>query len=254
MTTTHVPSRFPEIDLARGVAVILMVIFHTAFDLAYLGIVPLPVGQGGLRLLALATAALFLFLVGISLSVSSAHAREVLSSRDFILKYLRRGAFLLLLGLGITLITWLLLPGGYIIFGILHLIGLAILLSPLYTGRYWANLFFGAAIVALGPLVAGLQGSPLLLWVGVQPSSFYSVDYTPVFPWLGVVLLGVFFGMTLYPSGKRLPGFSPISFLPLQFLGRHSLAIYLIHQPVIIVVLLLLFPGSSPFSLPGLPV
>jgi uncharacterized membrane protein len=219
MTTTHVPSRFPEIDLARGVAVILMVIFHTAFDLAYLGIVPLPVGEGALRLLALATAAL-----------------------------------ILLLGLGITVVTWLLLPGGYIIFGILHLIGLAILLSPLYTGRYWANLVLGAAIVALGPLVASLHGSPLLLWVGVQPSSFYSVDYTPVFPWLGVVLLGVFFGMTVYPSGRRPITYRTITFRPLQFLGRHSLAIYLIHQPVIIAILLLLFPGSSPFSLPGFPV
>ena len=254
MTTTHVPSRFPEIDLARGVAVIMMVVFHTAFDLAYLGIVFLPVGEGGLRLLALATAALFLFLVGISLSISSAHAREVLSRRDFILKYLRRGALIFLLGLGITVVTWLLLPGGYIIFGILHLIGLAILLSPLYTGRYWTNLFLGAVIVALGPLVAGLRGSPILLWVGVQPSSFYSVDYTPVFPWLGVVLLGVFFGMTLYPSGKRPTTFSTITSRPLQFLGRHSLAIYLIHQPVIIAVLLLLFPGSFPFSIPGFPV
>ena len=254
MTTTHVPSRFPEIDLARGVAVIMMVVFHTAFDLAYLGIAPLPVGQGGLRLLALTTAALFLFLVGISLSISSAHAREVLSYRDFVLKYLRRGALVLLLGFGITVVTWLLLPGGYIIFGILHLIGLAILLSPLYTGRYWVNLFLGAAIVALGPLVVGLQGSPLLLWVGVQPSSFYSVDYTPVFPWLGVVLLGVFFGMTVYPSGKRPSSYRTITFRPLQFLGRHSLVVYLIHQPVIISVLLLLFPGSSPFSLPGLPV
>jgi uncharacterized membrane protein len=254
MTTTHVPSRFPEIDLARGVAVIMMVVFHTAFDLSFLGIVPLPVGEGGLRLLALATAGLFLFLVGISLSISSAHAREVLSRRDFILKYVRRGALLLLLGLGITFVTWLLLPGGYVLFGILHLIGLAVLVSPLYTGRYWANLFLGAAIVALGPVVAGLSGSPLLLWVGVQPASFYSVDYTPVFPWLGMVLLGVFFGMTLYPSGKRPPTYPLLSFRPLQFLGRHSLAVYLIHQPVIIAILLLLFPGSTPFSIPDLPV
>jgi len=254
MTTTHVPSRFPEIDMARGVAVIMMVVFHTAFDLAYLGIAPLPVGRDGFRLLALATAALFLFLVGISLSISSAHAREVLSRRDFILKYVRRGALLLFLGLGITIVTWLLLPGGYILFGILHLIGLAILLSPLYTGRYWANLFLGAAIIALGPVMAGLRGSPLLLWVGVQPSSFYSVDYTPVFPWLGIVLVGVFFGMTVYPSGKRPLTYPLISFRPLQFLGRHSLALYLLHQPVIIAILLILFPVSSPFTLPGLPV
>jgi uncharacterized membrane protein len=253
MTATHVPSRFPELDIARGIAVIMMVVFHITFDLNYLGIVPLPVSEGGLRLLALTTAGLFLFIVGISLSVSAAHAREVLSRRDFILKYVRRGAFIFLLGLGITFVTWLLLPQGIVLFGILHLIGLAIMLSPLYTGRYWANLFLGAVIVALGSVVAGLRGSSLLLWVGIQPPSFYSIDYTPIFPWLGIVLLGVFFGMTIYPRGRRPDSFSQVSSRPLQFLGRHSLAIYLIHQPVIIGTLLLLFPASFPFSIPSIP-
>jgi len=254
MAATHVPSRFPEIDIARGVAVIMMVVFHAAFDLNYLGIIPLPVSWGGLRLLALATAGLFLFIVGISLSISSAHARDVLPRRDFILKYLSRGAFIFLLGLCITLVTWLLLPDGAVLFGILHLIGLAVMISPLYTGRYRANLLLGAVIIALGPIVAGLRGSPLLLWVGIQPPSFYSVDYTPIFPWLGVVLLGVFFGMTIYPQGKRPGSFRTVSSRPLQFLGRHSLAIYLIHQPVIIGILLLLVPASFPFILPAIPV
>jgi uncharacterized membrane protein len=253
MTTAHVPSRFPEIDIARGFAVIMMVVFHTAFDLNYLGIISLAVGEGGLRLLALATACLFLFIVGISLSISSAHAREVLSRRNFILKYIRRGVFVFLLGLGITLVTWLLLPGGFVLFGILHLIGLAVMLSPLYTGRYWANLLLGAVIIAMGPVVAGLRGSSLLLWVGIQPSSFYSVDYTPVFPWLGIVLLGVFFGMTIYPLGKRPVSFPSVSSRPFQFLGRHSLAIYLIHQPVIIGIILLFFPGFFQFTIPTFP-
>jgi uncharacterized membrane protein len=254
MTTTHVPSRFPEIDIARGVAVIMMVVFHTAFDLNYLGIVPLAVSAGGLRLLALTTAALFLFIVGISLSISSAHSRTVLSTLDFNVKYLKRGIFIFLLGLGITFVTWLLLPEGVVLFGILHLIGLAVMISPLYTRRYWPNLFLGALIIALGPVIAGVRGSPLLLWVGVQPPSFYSVDYTPIFPWLGLVLLGVFFGMTLYPFGRRPETFPVLSSRPLQFLGRHSLAIYLIHQPVIIGILLLMFPGSFPFVIPGIPV
>jgi uncharacterized membrane protein len=251
MTTTHVPSRFPEIDIARGVAVIMMVVFHITFDLNYLGIVALPVSQGFLRLLALTTAGLFLFIVGISLSISSAHARKVLSKKDFIFKYLGRGAFIFLIGLAITLVTWLLLPGGFVIFGILHLIGLAVFISPLYTGRYWPNLLAGAVIIALGPLVAGLRGNALLLWLGVQPPSFYSVDFTPVFPWLGVVLLGVFLGMTLYPQGKRRETFPSVSARLLEFMGRHSLAIYLIHQPIIIGILLLLFPGMFPFTVPG---
>ncbi len=252
MNTTHVPSRYPEIDSARGVAVVMMVIFHAAFDLNYLGIVLLPVSQGGLKLLALATAALFLFIVGISLSISSAHAEKVLSSREFILKYLSRGGFIFLLGLGITAVTWALLPGGAVLFGILHLIGVAVMASPLYARRKWASLIVGAVIIALGPVVSGLQGSSLLIWIGIQPPSFYSVDYTPVFPWLGVVLLGVFFGMTVYPFGNRPESFTPGSIRPLSYLGRHSLAIYLIHQPVIIGLLLLAFPGHFPFIVPGL--
>jgi len=251
MKTTHVPSRFPEIDVARGVAVIMMVVFHTAFDLNYLGIIPLPVNQGLLRVLALTTAGLFLFIVGISLSISSAYARKVLSRRDFILKYITRGVFIFLLGLAITFVTWLLLPGGFVIFGILHLIGLAVFISPLYTGKYWPNLLAGGAIIALGPVVAGLRGSSWLLWVGVQPRSFYSIDYTPLFPWLGLVLLGVFFGMTIYHQGTRRQTFPTVSSRLLEFIGRHSLAIYLVHQPVIIGILLLLFPGMIPFTIAG---
>lgn len=251
MITTHVPSRYPEIDSARGIAVIMMVIYHAAFDLDYLGIVILPVSEGVLRLLALTTAALFLFIVGISLSISSAHAEKVLSRREFVLKYLLRGGLILLLGLGITIVTWVLLPGGAVLFGILHLIGVAVMLSPLYSRLRWISLVAGAAIIALGSVVSGLQGTSLLLWLGVQPPSFYSVDYTPLIPWLGVVLLGVFFGMTLYPEGKRRESFRPGSARPLSLIGKHSLAIYLVHQPVIIGILLLAFPGHFPFILPG---
>ncbi len=254
MKITHVPARFPEIDIARGIAVIMMVVFHTAFDLRFLGIVPLNVTTGFFRILALVTASLFLFLVGVSLSISSAYAETRLDRREFVVKYIVRGAFILALGLGITLVTWILIPSVYIRFGILHLIGLAVMVSPLYSRLTWQNLLLGAIFIALGPVVAGIRGSQWLLWSGIHPLSFASVDYTPLFPWMGVVLIGVFAGSVLYPLGNRRPESSAFSFAPLEFLGRHSLAIYLIHQPVIITVLIILFSGGTgmPFTVPGL--
>ena len=231
----------------------MMVVFHTAFDLRFLNIAPVIVSTGFFRLLALATAGLFLFLVGVSLSISAAYAETRLSRRQFVEKYLLRGAFIFSLGLGITVITWLVIPGMFIRFGILHLIGLAVMASPLYSRYSWQNLLLGAVFIALGPVMAGIRGSSWLLWSGIHPPVFASVDYTPIFPWLGVVLIGVFAGSMIYPFGARRPGFSSFSSPPLEFLGRHSLLIYLVHQPVIIAVLLLLFSGSIsvPFALPG---
>jgi uncharacterized membrane protein len=253
MTTTHVPQRFPEIDLARGIAVIMMVVFHIGFDLYFLGIVPIQASSLPWHVLALSTAGLFLFIVGVSLSISASHARRNLSREAFILKYLRRGAGIFLLGIGITLVTWVLLPGLFIRFGILHLIGLAVAASPLYTRFSWANLVMGSAIIFLGPVVAGIRGSDWLLWLGIHPPTFYSIDYTPVFPWLGVVLIGVFFGNILYPGGRQR--WQPVVPAPVKetvgFLGRHSLAIYLIHQPVILGVIFLLSPDMLAMGVPG---
>jgi len=245
MTTTHVPERFPEIDVARGIAVVMMVVFHIAFDLYFLAILPIPADSLPWRVFAMATAGLFLALVGISLSISAYHARNRLSRNDFIKKYLARGAGIFAIGMAITLVTWLILPGYFILFGILHLIGLAIALSPLYTGYSWQNLVAGSILILLGPVVAAIRGNGWLLWLGIHPSAFYSIDYTPVVPWLGVVLLGVSFGTLAYPGGIRKWNIA-IPEIPgkvLGLLGRHSLAIYLIHQPIILGILFLFFPG-----------
>jgi uncharacterized membrane protein len=255
MTTTHVPERFPEIDIARGIAVIMMVVFHIAFDLWFLGIMPVPAGSPPWRILALMTAGLFLFLVGVSLSISAEYARKKLARNEFIKKYGIRGAGIFAIGMGITLVTWIILPGAFIIFGILHLIGLAVALSPLYTGYSWQNLVAGVVIILLGPIVTLMRGTGWLVWFGIHPPAFYSIDYTPVVPWLGVVLLGVYAGTLAYPAGVRRRNivFPEVLGKTLGFLGRHSLAMYLIHQPVILGILFVFFPGVFySFAPPGL--
>ncbi len=233
-------SRFPEIDAARGVAILMMIVFHTVFDLNFFAILPVEIATGFWRYFAMATASLFLVVAGISLVVSHARATAHLAGFALAQKYLRRGAGILALGLLITLATWLYLQKGFIIFGILHLIGVSVMLSVLFFrfGKY--NILLGLLCIAGGSVTGSIHGPLWLLPFGITPDSFTSVDYTPLFPWFGAVLVGMGAGDILYAGGIRrfavpcLPDFFPWK---LTFLGRHSLVIYLVHQPVIILLL-----------------
>ncbi|MCU0631536.1 MAG: DUF1624 domain-containing protein [Methanolinea sp.] len=244
------PQRFWEIDYCRGIAVVMMVVFHAGFDLAYFGIWDADVHSGPWKLLAVCTASLFLLLVGLSLTLSGARAQKTLDRRSFLMKYLCRGAGIIGLGCIITGVTLVMVPGEPILFGILHLIGLSVMLAPLYLRFAWENLFAGLAVIAVGFGISGILGPIWLVWLGVHPAGFASLDYTPVFPWFGVVLIGVWIGHMLYPRGVRKCPL-PINHLPgkegVCLLGRHSLAIYLVHQPA------LLFVISQFYSPLGLP-
>jgi uncharacterized membrane protein len=240
MKNTHVSSRYGEIDFARGIAILMMVIFHTVFDLRFFGIVPFSVSTGFWRIFAISTAFLFVFLVGVSLSISAANARKKLDRRDFILKFLFRGLMIFGLGLAITVVTWLYLGNGFIIFGILHLIGISIILSVFFLRFTLINLISGIAIIISGIIIQWCNGPIWLLWIGIHPESFYSVDYTPLLPWFGVVLIGIYVGKKVYPDGKRADTPGLIQHLDnnaVSFLGKHSLLIYILHQPLIILTI-----------------
>jgi len=233
-------SRFREIDATRGIAILMMVLFHTVFDLNFFMILPVNISTGFWRWFAMATASLFLLVVGISLVVSRARSAAKLSGFALTKKFLFRGAGIFALGLFVTLATWLYLHEGFILFGILHLIGVSVILSVLFFrfGKY--NILLGLLFIAGGFFIGTLQGPVWLLPLGIYPSSFTSVDYTPLIPWFGVVLAGLGVGEFLYSGGVRqftVPHLPDRIVRPLSFLGRYSLVIYLVHQPVIILLL-----------------
>jgi uncharacterized membrane protein len=101
------------------------------------------------------------------------------------------------------------------------------------------NLFLGFSIITVGVymrIVALSSESPWLLPFGVVPENLVMPDYRPLLPWFGVVLLGVFAGNVVYGGGKRpalFAGKAPVAARPLPPLGRNSLFIYLIHQPIL---------------------
>ncbi len=239
----QMPVRYWEIDLFRGIAIMMMVVFHLLFDINFYRIMSIEVNSGFWRLFAILTASCFVFIVGLSLSISHARSQKTLQGADLYLKYLKRGIGIFSLGILISIVTYVYMGDGFVLFGILHLIGLSIIIAPFFFGFRRLNLLFALIFVILGGVVAGIEGSIWLAWIGIHPSSFYSVDYEPLLPWFGVVLMGLYTGMTLYPEGKRqynLPDIKDPLGKSLVFLGRHSLLFYMLHQPVIIVLLFLI--------------
>jgi uncharacterized membrane protein len=236
--------RYWEVDLFRGIAVVMMIAFHAIYDLDFFSSQDLvDVHSGVLPSFAKATASIFLLLVGVSLNISSARAR--IRGDDSFLRYLRRGARIFSWGMAVTLSTMLLLGEGFVVFGVLHLIGISIILSRTFLNRPLLDLFLGSTAISFGLWLRQFSfDSPWLLWLGLVPRHFYSVDYFPLFPWFGVVLVGIFLGNLLYPKGVRRVRLPDISARTpakqICILGRNSLLIYLLHQPILIISMQLL--------------
>lgn len=245
------PSRLWEVDTLRGVAVVLMIIYHFTWDLVYFGLYQANLLVGPWQWFARGIATIFIFVMGVSLTLSDTRERQRRGQSPSFMKYLLRGGKVFGLGLLVTMATYYFIGRGFVIFGILHLLGLSIILDyPFLRSSRWVSLLAGLVVIAAGVYVDTLVVSyPWLIWLGVKQAGIYMVDYYPVLPWFGLSLLGIFTGYSLYPQGVRrfsLPNLAALSPMRgLRFLGRHSLLIYVVHQPILIGLLFAL--GLAPF-------
>ncbi len=243
-TAENIENRFWEIDSLRGIAIIMMIASNFVTDLDYFNITNVNSVSGVWWFFARTTAIIFIFLVGVSLAISysRAQASSRMPNAHIFFKFLNRGLKIFSWGLIITLVSWLFLKNDFIIFGILHLIGLSIILAYPFLKLRFENLFLGAAIIIAGFFIQYLKVNSLwFLWLGLTPQNFFYIDYEPLIPWFGVVLLGIFAGNTIYKKGLRafkLPAFENNAAIKyLSLLGRNSLLIYLIHQPILLLML-----------------
>jgi len=232
--------RFWEVDAARGVAIIMMIVYHTTYDLDTLGGYDVQSTTGYWALFADLTAGLFLFLVGVSLAIS--RARTSLTGWRLFGKYLARGLRILAYGVVLTVVL-LALGMGVVAFGILHLIGISIILAYPFLTLRLTNLVLGTLIFLAGQYILAQDLGSQSFWLlpfGVVPEGVIMPDYRPLLPWFGVVLIGLFFGNVVYGGGRRpvvLGDKAPKLARPLLPPGRNSLFVYLIHQPIIIALL-----------------
>ena len=227
------------LDELRGFMLLNMLLYHLLYDLVFLFGVPLAwYLSPGAFLWQEVICCTFIGVAGACAPFSRSNPR--------------RGLQLLGWGLAITLATLLAMPGQVVWFGVLHLIGLSTLLfCPL--GRLtrslppWAGVLACAALylltygVSMGywglgplwqhPLPAALYQSPLLAPLGFPGPGFFSSDYFPLLPYFFVYGAGAFAGRILQRDRPAL--FYRRHCRHLAFLGRHSLWIYLAHQPVL---------------------
>jgi uncharacterized membrane protein len=227
------PRRIPAIDLARSAALLGMAVFHFTWDLELFG--HLPSGttlEGGWAIFARAVAGSFLFLVGLSLVL--AHGQGI-RWRGF----LRRLAMVAGAALVITLATFLAMREAFIFFGILHSIAVASVLGLLFLrAPVWLILAAAAAVWALPDLARSATFDPRwLAWTGLAETPPRSFDLVPVAPWFAATLLGIAAGRLGEAAGlwDRLAAATPGPLLrAAAWPGRHSLMVYLLHQPVLI--------------------
>ncbi|MBC8571378.1 heparan-alpha-glucosaminide N-acetyltransferase [Zongyangia hominis] len=228
------------IDEIRGFAILCMVIYHGVYDLLTIFQISFPFFfspfMNGLRTFF---AGMFIFISGTACQFSHNN--------------LKRGAVCLGLGLCITLFTALFLPSELIVFGILHMLGVSMmlyaLLRPLLSkvppllGALVTLLLF---IFTYG-IVEGYVGIPALwelslpaAWyttkflfpLGLLPGGFYSADYFSLLPWFFLFLMGSFVGVYV-KEGRFPPFFYRRHSRLLCTVGRNTLLIYVLHQPVL---------------------
>ena len=229
--------RIWELDALRGLCILCVILIHLIFDLIYF------IGLD----LHLPAWYVFIQQYGGVIFVVLSGCCATLGSRSF-----RRGCIVFACGMLISLVTFGMYRLGMasrdviVWFGVLHLLGICMMLYPLFKRLpVWALTVLGAAFVAAGVWLASLAHVDvkfpsfwglLLSAVGIRPTGFYSADYFPLFPNFGWFLLGAFLGKTAYRRRESLLPKVNADFFLLRFFrfcGRHSLLIYLVHQPVL---------------------
>ncbi len=222
--------RNPWLDCARGIAVIAMIIYHSTWDLSFFGLIETDINTAPFwRGLARAIAGSFLFLSGISLYL--AHGNGINWPH-----FLRRLAILTGAALLVTLVTWYQFPDSYIFFGILHCLALSSVFGLIFLQLHWAvTLLAGILAFALPyTLLNTMFDAPVLAFIGLRTLPIRTNDFVPILPWIAPVLAGIAWMQLVARFNLKNPFQTPASNVkPLSFLGRHSLIIYLVHQPIL---------------------
>ena len=220
MINIYKSSRDQALDLMRGIAIIMMIVFHLIYDLNTFGYTNIPLSNFWLtsywRYLIV-----FLFLNAVGISLVIAYGKNFSLN-----KFIKRLAILGLAALSVSLGTYFLFPDAWVYFGILHLIWTATLIAIIFVQFPKISLFVAALIFILGYL-----NLPDLSFFGFLLSDYLplsSVDFYPLFPWIAFVFTGIYLGHN--PIYKKV-FFMKVPFL--QLVGQHSLIIYLLHQVIL---------------------
>jgi len=215
--------RYNVVDEIRGFAIALMVIFHFFYDLNILNFVKIDF-TGDLFWWIFPRVIVFLFFLSVGLGLPLAHTPKIKWNK-FWIRFIKISGYAVL----ISLTTYFLFPDRWVYFGTLHCIALCSLLALPFLK--WPKV---GLIIFLALAIPSTFFNFDLPWIVLHG---FSMDYISPFPWFGVVALGIFFfHVNFHKVDLAKWGVGPL-LKPLRFMGKHSLVIYVLHQPIIFGIL-----------------
>jgi uncharacterized membrane protein len=231
---SQAPSRrLAGLDVARGLAVLAMFAFHFVWDLGHFGYIDATIPYSrSVKFFGHAIAFSFLFIAGVSLVLAQdAHPQWP--------RFWRR---LAIIGGGAALVTvgtYIVFPAAFVFFGILHCIAVSSLLAMIFVSSPWPVAAVAAAAALLAPTLAAnpFFDAPPWWWTGLSTFEPATNDYRPLLPWVGAMLAGVA-ATNAFKADLARTAAAPTTFAAIApmravtFLGRHSLLLYLLHQPL----------------------
>ena len=217
-------NRIWEIDFLRGIALIFMIYFHVVFSMNEFYRYDINYTSGIHYYIGKISGILFILVSGASCSLSRRNKA--------------RGLKILCVALLITIVTYIFNPDYIITFGILHFLGMSILFFTFIRNLNNLILFIlGTIIILLSYNLHKISVNHNLFFpLGLTTSSFLSADYYPLIPWFGLFIYGGILGKALYP--RKISIIEPkINITPIAKLGQNTFLIYIIHQPIILIIL-----------------
>lgn len=229
-------NHFDILDVSRGFAILLMFIYHFIFDLDYYGFIhqnfTLDEFWINFRIIIVT---LFLLIMGISLYLSS--YRGISKKR-----FQHRLYLLIFYSSLVSISSWIMYPSSMIFFGILHFITVASVLGLVFIHLGKINLVIGLSLIIIPQSFSHpFFDQPYAQWLGLMTRLPVTVDYVPLLPWFGVVLIGIYLGQLLsqQPNESFLKIWQSHDAISktLALGGRYSLHIYMLHQPLFLGIL-----------------
>ncbi len=227
--------RYVFLDTLRGFTMLSMILYHLLWDLAYIADIPIPwYHSTGAYIWQQSICQTFILLSGFCWSFGR--------------RPLKRGLMVFWAGGLITMVTMLLMPENQVLFGVLTLIGSCMLLmipidsilKKLNNPAVFILLTVTSMLIfiLLHPAWNGYpklsSGNLFTTYLGFPATDFYSTDYFPLLPWFLLFITGYLLHKLSVRYGWLKFSFLNKNFLPpLTFMGRHSLIIYMLHQPIL---------------------
>lgn len=218
--------RINEIDVARFIAIVLMIIYHIVYDLSEYTDINVNINALVWEIVGKTAAFLFIFISGVCSGIGN--------------DTVERGMYVFSWGMVTTFITYIFDENQYIRFGILHLLGFSMIISLLIRRlNTFLKFVIAASAVILGWTFNEITSNfIILLPLGITYKDFTSFDYYPIMPYISLFIMGIIFQEIFYKNKRSK--FKIKSNYFIRYVSSNSLTLYILHQPVILLILRLL--------------